>query len=652
MCPDFGRGRTAVSDALPRGERHVSRPTRSRPIGRVLAPVAAALLVGGLAPVVAPIAAQAAPGSVTADPAAAGLLGPSTDPWPMRVALTALIRHMSLEERVGQLFVTYAYSDSADSANAADAARNRALYGVETPAQLVARYHLGGVIYFAWSNNVNNPAQIAHLSNGLQHAATGSGAHIPLLISTDQEMGTVVRVLAPAAQFPGNMPLGASRSTTDACTAATITGQELRAIGINQNYAPVSDVNVNPLNPVIGVRSYGSDPQLAASMASTQVRCYQRADGVAATAKHFPGHGDTDTDSHTGIPLITHTLEQWRQIDEPPFAADIAAGIDSVMTAHIIVPALDPSGDPATLSRPIVTGILRDQLHFDGLVVTDALDMQGVRDKYGDDRVPVLALKAGVDQLLKSPDGAFSRQYDAVLNAVRGGELTDRRIDDSVYRILRLKLRSGVLLNPYVDESTVAGRVGTPEHLAAAQQVADHGVTLVKNDGGLLPLARDTGRSVLVSGWGVTTTATIAGKIAANGLTAEALQTGLAPTAAQIAAATAAAQQHDYVVVVTNRVWFRDATSDYTSQQTLVRSLLATGKPVVVVAANVPYDIAYFPDAPTYLATYGYSAPTLDALVRTLFGDLNPHGRLPVTIPVAGSPDTPLFPYGTGLSYP
>jgi beta-N-acetylhexosaminidase len=411
-------------------------------------------------------------------------------------------------------------------------------------------------------------------------------------------------------------------------------------------------VNLNPLNPVIGVRSFGADPQLVASMAATQVGCFQRPDGVAATAKHFPGHGDTGTDSHTGIPLITHTREQWQQIDEPPFAAAIAAGIDSVMTAHIVVPALDPSGDPATLSQPIITGMLRDQLHFDGVVTTDALDMQGVRDKYGDDRVPVLALQAGVDQLLKPPDGKLDLQYNAVLNAVRGGALSRERIDQSVYRVLRLKMARGVLADPYVDESQVAAEVGTPDHLAAARQVADDGITLLKNGGGLLPLAKNSGRSVLVTGWGVTTTATIRSKIAQNGVTADVLQTGLAPTATQIAQATAAAAQHDYTVVVTNRVWYTDGSSNYTSQQTLVRSLLATGRPVIVVAANVPYDIAYFPDVPAYLATYGYSAPTLDSLVRALFGDLNPHGRLPVTIPVAGQPETPLYPYGSGLSYP
>jgi beta-N-acetylhexosaminidase len=620
---------------------------------RILAP-AAALLLAGVASLTVALTAQATPAP---GPAAPGLLGPATDPWPMRVVLTALVRRMSLQERVGQLFVTYAYGASADTANPADNAHNRALYGVDTPAQLVAKYHLGGVIYFGWSGNVNNPAQVAHLSNGLQHAATSTGAGIPLLVSTDQEMGVVVRMTEPATQFPGNMPLGASRSTADACTSARITGQELHAVGINQNYAPVSDVNLNPLNPVIGVRSFGADPQLVASMAATQVGCFQQRDGVVATAKHFPGHGDTGTDSHTGIPVITHTREKWQQIDEPPFAAAVGAGIDAVMTAHIVVPALDPSGDPATLSRPIITGILRDQLHFDGVVTTDALDMQGVRDKYGDDRVPVLALQAGVDQLLKSPDGKLGLQYNAVLDAVRGGTLSRARIDQSVYRILRLKMARGVLADPYVDESRVAAVVGTPDHLAAARQVADDGITLLKNDrlkndGGLLPLAKNSGRSVLVTGWGVTTTATIRNKVAQNGVTADALPTGLAPTPTQIAQATAAAARHDYTVVVTNRVWYDNAGSDYTSQQTLVRSLQATGRPVIVVAANVPYDIAYFPDVPAYLATYGYSAPTLDSLVRALFGDLNPHGRLPVIIPVAGQPETPLYPYGSGLSYP
>src|SRR6266545_781906 len=354
---------------------------------------------------------------------------PATDP------LNQIVKRMTLEQKVGQLFATYVYGSDANAVSAEDALANRTSYGVSTPAEVVAKYHLGEVIYFVWSGNLRDPRQIATLSNGLQGAAATSGANLPLLISTDQEQGSVVwRLPPPATAFPGAMALGAGRSPADAYTAARITGDELRAVGITQALAPVADVNVNPANPVIGVRSFSSDPALAAQMVDAQVNGLQRGANATATAKHFPGHGDTAVDSHTGIPIITHTVDQWWRLDAPPFQAAIAAGIDSIMTAHIVVPALDPSGDPATLSHPILTGLLRDTLHFDGLVVTDALGMQGVRDKYGDDRVPVLALKAGVDQLLKSPDGAFSQQYDAVLAAVRSGELTDRRIDESVYR--------------------------------------------------------------------------------------------------------------------------------------------------------------------------------------------------------------------------
>lgn len=180
----------------------------------------------------------------------------------------------------------------------------------------------------------------------------------------------------------------------------------------------MADVNVNPANPVIGVRSFGADPKAVAGLVAAQVMGYQRS-SVAATAKHFPGHGDTAVDSHYGFPVIEHTREQWNTVDAPPFRAAIRAYIDSIMTAHIMVPALDDSGDPATLSHPILTGILRGQLGYDGVVVTDSLGMQGVREKYGDDRVPVLALKAGVDQLLNPP--SIDIAWNAVLEAVRQG---------------------------------------------------------------------------------------------------------------------------------------------------------------------------------------------------------------------------------------
>jgi beta-N-acetylhexosaminidase len=579
----------------------------------------------------------AVPAVASAAPAAPSSHGHGPKHIP-RGWIISKIRHMSLEEKVGQLFVTYAYGESADTTNAADVAANAAAYGVDTPAEVVQKYHLGGVIYFNWTDSANNPTQIAHLSNGIQRAAVQSGAHVPLLISTDQEGGIVVRVNAPATQFPGNMAIGATRSAQDAYTAAHITGEELRAIGVNEDFAPVSDVNVEPKNPVIGVRSFGSDPALVSQLAGSEVDGYQDAN-VAATAKHFPGHGDTKDDSHTGLPVIHHTLAQWKAIDLPPFQADIRHGIDAIMTAHIVVPALDPSGDPATLSKPIMTGILRNQLHYDGVVITDSLGMQGVRDKYGDNRVPVLALQAGVDMLLMPPN--MDLAYNSVLNAVRDGELSQQRIDQSLYRILRLKYERGVFAHPFVDESRVDDIVGTPAHLAAAQQITDRSVTLVKNDTGSLPVA--AGTHTLVTGWGVSTTSTLAADLTAHGVPADSFWTG-SPDASAIQEAVAKAEQHELTVVLTNKAW-----ADQT-QVDLVNALLATGKPVVVVAVRDPYDIAYFPDAPAYLATYSYTGVGLESLARVLSGAVNPSGKLPVSIPTPDESRT-LYPFGYGLSY-
>lgn len=553
------------------------------------------------------------------------------------------VQHMSLEEKVGQLFVTYAHGTSADTTDPADVAQNQALYGVNTPAEVVQKYHLGGVIYFNWTNNANNPTQIATLSNGLQHAAAEERTHTPLLISTDQETGIIARVGSPATQFPGNMAIGATRNHDYVYTTANITGDELRAIGINQDFAPVSDVNVAPRNPVIDVRSFSSDASLVASLASREVDGYQDAD-VASTAKHFPGHGDTETDSHIGLPVIGHTLEQWKQIDLPPFQTNIQHHIDAIMTAHIVVPALDPSGDPATLSKPIMTGILRDQLHYDGVVITDSLGMQGVRDKYGDDRVPVLALKAGVDMLLMPPN--MDLGYNSVLNAVRDGELSMKRIDQSVYRVLRLKDERDLFENPYVDVGKVSDVVGTPAHLAAAQEITDHSVTLVKNDG-TLPLMKASGRHVLVAGYGVHTMAQLAADLNQRGVTADVSPTGAAPSQADIDAAVAKAGTHDLTVVTTYTAW----SEANKSQQTLVKSLVAIGKPVVVVAVRDPYDIAHFTEAHNYLATYGYADVSLESLTRVLFGEVNPSGKLPVTIPVVGTDDHTLYSFGYSLSY-
>ncbi|WP_033210063.1 glycoside hydrolase family 3 protein, partial [Streptomyces bikiniensis] len=564
--------------------------------------------------------------------------------------LRRIVDRMSLEEKVGQLFVMRVYGHSATAPDQADVDANLAEIGVRTAAELVARYHVGGIIYFTWAHNTRDPHQIADLSNGIQQAALAQPVPVPVLISTDQEHGIVCRVGEPATLLPGAMALGAGRSHADARRAAEIAGAELAALGIRQNYAPVADVNVNPANPVIGVRSFGSDPRAVAGLVAAQVKGYQRA-GVAATSKHFPGHGDTAVDSHYGLPTITHTREQWEELDAPPFRSAIAAGIDSIMTAHIVVPALDPSEDPATLSRPVLTGILRERLGYDGVVVTDALGMEGVRTKYGDERVPVLALKAGVDQLLNPPK--LDVAWNAVLNAVRSGELTEARLDESILRILRLKAKLGLFRQAYVTRAGVERVVGSKTHLAQADRIAEATTTLLLNEGGFLPLRPSRHRSVLVvgadpaspSGTTGPPTTTLAAALRELGFTATALPTGTAPTAARIEEAVAAAAGRDVVVVGTYNV---TATS---TQRTLVARLAATGVPVVTVAIRNPYDVAHLTGQRATLAAYSWTDVELRAAVRVLAGRAEPRGRLPVPVQSADAPDRVLYPVGYGLSY-
>ncbi len=555
------------------------------------------------------------------------------------------LRRMTLEQKVGQLFVCYAYGPAADTADA----RNTSLYGVATPAEVVAKFNLGGVIYFTWTDSTKDPQQIAGLSNGLQKASiTNTG--IPLQISTDQEYGSVVRVGPPATQFPGGMALGATRSAGFARDAGAIAGRELKALGITTDFAPDADVNMNPLNPVIGVRSASSDPALAAEIVAAQVKGYQRDGRIVSTAKHFPGHGDTETDSHVGIPEIHHTLEEWTRIDRPPFEAAIRAGIKSIMTAHIVVPALDPSGDPATLSRPILTGILRQQLRFDGVVITDSLGMKGVRDKYGDAEIPLRAIEAGVDQLLMPVDPGLA--YNSVLDAVRSGRISEARIDESVTRILALKHEGGLVDRPYVDLSRIAKIVGTPANYAAAQRIADRSTTLLRNDADLLPLS-PAPRKIVVTGYSPTNLATA---LQSRGATTTVKDTGTTPTDAKIADALAASAAADLTIVLTNKAWDTEVTDKLAKQQKLVNGLLATGRPVIVVPVRDPYDVAYFENPSTTLVTYGSTVVSMEALAKVLYGEIAPTGKLPVEIPAKPDPNSAdpapvLHPFGHGLTF-
>lgn len=575
-----------------------------------------------------------------------------------RRRIDELIGRMTLDQKIGQLFVMRVYGDSATHPDPADVAANRKDIGVDNAAELIAKYHVGGVMYIGWAHNIRSPHQVAGLSNGIQKAALAASVPVPVLISTDQEYGTVARVGAPATQFPGAMALGAGGSAADARTAARTAGAELAALGIRQDYAPIADVNVNPANPVIGVRSFGADPKAVARLVAAQVEGYQSA-GVAATAKHFPGHGDTSVDSHVGLPRITHSRKEWERLDAPPFRAAIEAGIDSIMTAHLLFPALDPADDPATLSRPILTGVLREELGYDGVVVTDSLGMQGVRKKYGDDRVPVLALKAGVDQLLNPPKLPLA--FEGVRKAVRSGELDEDRIDRSLRRILELKARRGLFDDPYTSDRAVNRTVGTREHRATADRIAERTTTLITNRGGLLPLSPRRHRDLLVvgvdaaapSGTGGPPTAVLTRALSGLGFRAEALPTGTGsspgPSPERIEAAVAAARGRDAVIVTTY-----DMVTGST-QRTLVARLVATGVPVVHLALSNPYDIARLGGRGTApgasLATYCWTDVELRAAARVIAGRATPRGKLPVAVEHADDPSRELYPIGHGLTY-
>ncbi|MEU8206730.1 glycoside hydrolase family 3 protein [Streptosporangium sp. NPDC049046] len=417
----------------------------------------------------APTGTTAVTPGAAVTPETPGTPDPSAPPAASATAeapgVEGVLAAMSVEEKVGQLFMPVLYGPSADTASG----ENQARFGVDTPAKMVARYRPGGVILFPWAGNVKNVRQVVALTNGLQKASP----EIPLLIGIDQENGKVSRLAPLVTPLPGASVIGATGDVSLARRAAKVTGTELRALGVNLDFAPVADVNLNPRNPVIGPRAYGSDPKKVAPMVAAAVQGFHDA-GIGATAKHFPGHGDTAVDSHTGLPVIKHSRSQWNRLDAPPFAAAIGKDVDAIMSAHVVMPKLDPSGDPATLSKPILTGLLREKLGFDGVVSTDALDMAGVRKKYRDGDVAVRAIQAGVDLLLMPPD--YREAHRALLAAVASGKISEARLDQSVRRLLKLKAARGLLNKAPVADPAKAERVlRSAEHLKVARLIASRG---------------------------------------------------------------------------------------------------------------------------------------------------------------------------------
>ncbi|WP_046470747.1 glycoside hydrolase family 3 protein [Allosalinactinospora lopnorensis] len=509
-------------------------------------------------------------------------------------AAEELLADMDLEEKIGQLLVVVPQGTTA-----------------EENAGIIEEYQPGGFIYFP--ENLEDVEQITGMSNGLQEQAAGTGAGVPLFLGIDQEQGMVSR-LPVGTRFPDAMAVGATRDTGMAESLAGVTAAELAAMGINLDYAPVADVNVNADNPVIGIRSFGSDPDLVTEMAMAEVEAFEEG-GVVPVVKHFPGHGDTDVDSHTGLPRMETPRSEWEQVDLPPFESAVEADADAIMTAHVFLSELDDSGEPSTLSKNVIEGVLRDELGYEGVVTTDALNMEGVRQTHDDAEIAVRAIEAGADQLLMPPDAAET--VGAVREAVDEGRISEDRLDASVRRILELKAKRGVLGGEPADAAAAQETVGGDEHLAAAQEVADASMTLLRNEGGVLPLAE--GAAVFLAGAG-----------------AEEIGAELRELGYQVTDSAAAA---DVAVVGTE-----DARAD-SEQLDRVDAAGAAGTPVVVVAQGTPYDIGELPDVSGYLATYSSVDVSRTAAARALAGEVQPSGRLPVDIPGTD------LEYGDGLEY-
>ncbi|MEV4772577.1 glycoside hydrolase family 3 protein [Micromonospora humida] len=551
-----------------------------------------------------------------------------------------VMARMSLAERVGQLFVLQVHGETATTTNPADVAANQALYGsdVRNGAELLAKFHPGGIIYFTNTNNMNNPQQVAELSNGLQRAATAGGRGVPVQLSTDQEGGFVSRVPPPAAVTPSGMAVGATFDSDLAYSTAASTARQLRAMGITMDHAPVVDVITNPDNTADGTRAFSDRADVVSSFGAAAVAGYQD-NRVAATAKHFPGLGAAEANPDTGVAVVDESRAEIMRTHLEPFRAAITAGVESIMPTAVIVPALDPSRTPAVLSAPIVTGLLRHTLGYDGVVVTDALRADALA-AIPPERVILDAVRAGNDELTLPADPPAA--IATVLGAVRDGTLTEDRIDQSVRRILRLKATLGLFDNPYTSSRAVDSLVGTAADQETMAEVARRSVTLLRHEAGVLPVPSGSHRHVLVTGWGATAVPSLAGQLRGRGLVPTPMYAGSPDrgTVAQVVAAT----RSDVTVVLTNNV------GNDERQRNLVEALLATHLPVVVVAVGTPYDIAHLRSVRTYLATYGYRDVSLAALADTLVG-AQPTGRLPVTIRTPGGTRV-RYPFGSGQRLP
>jgi len=554
-------------------------------------------------------------------PSAAPRLVPADAGW-----VTKTLRKMALEEKIGQMIAV----------RFTGAFRNADSEYLKNLESLIVKTKIGGLILFG-----GEVYETAELTNAFQKVA-----RIPLLFASDLERGAGNQ-LTNATLFPPLMSLGASGSEEQAYEMGRITALEGRAMGIHMTYAPVVDVNINPENPIINTRSVGEDPALVSRIARAFIRGCQE-NGMIATAKHFPGHGDTAQDSHLLLPTITADLDRLERVELAPFKDVVNAGVRAVMTSHLFVPALDPTPNlPATLSPAILTDLLRTKLGFRGLIVTDAMEMAGITSSFSPEEAALRAVLAGVDIILLPPEPARVAEY--LVTAAREGKIPARRIDDSVRRILEAKAGLGLDRNRLIRIEDIRRKVAPRPFLDQAYQTFESAVTLVKNEGDLLPLAGADPKIAVFSlssdqGDYFAGRAFVAEMKKRNpeilGFFADA-DTGQEELDADVARS---AGVDTVVFALFSRLTSSKGSVDLEPKHAaLVQKLAAAGRPAVVaVSFGSPYFLRHFPGIAAYVCVYRNTPETQQIAARALFGEMDINGKLPVSLPG-------LFPIGHGI---
>lgn len=607
-----------------------------------------------------------------------------------------IVSNMTLEEKLGQMIMPDFRMWQED--------------GTKEPSDLteinsevvevIDKYDLGGVILFA--ENVKEISQTTTLIHDLQEVAINDkDGNLPLLITLDQEGGIVTR-LGEGTNLPGNMALGATRSEKSSYDAGYLIGRELNALGANVNFAPVLDTNNNPENPVIGVRSISSNPELVGKLGKNIAKGIQD-QGVAATAKHFPGHGDTSTDSHYGLPMVNKSIEELRETELKPFKIAIENGIDMIMTAHIQFPQIEKDtfiskkdGSqiviPATLSDDIITGILREEMGYDGVVITDAMNMKAISDHFGELESTKMAINAGIDiilmpTILRNNEDVKKLDYivNGILDSIKSGEIKEEEITDSVERIVKLKIDRGIIdlknNNVSLEEKIKKAKetVGSIENRNIERRIAEEAITITKNEDNILPLNPKEGEKVLL--------------IAPNESQIHSMKFGINRLIHENSLNKIQLDTYEYnnIGVIDDVLREKIESSDYiivaslasnanhlkpgTWNRDLPRSVIDYGnklnKDTVLISLRNPYDLAAYDNAKAQVVSYGFkgmdptegdtlfptksSGPNIPASMGVIFGVVEPKGKLPVDIPSLNNDGTMntkvnYYDYGHGIT--